>query len=76
MSAENFASRFWTAGAPEVCGRRTLTSDGGDAGCQVCEEKARTGQRFQVYVWNSKEIDSEYRECWFRGRDLAVRRRR
>lgn len=75
MFVESFASRIWTAGAPEVCERRTLTSDG-DVGDQACDGRAQTGKRSQVRVWHSKEIDFECQECWFRGQDLAVRRRR
>ena len=76
MSAESFESRFWIAGSLEVCRKRILTADGGDAGCRACEEKAQMGKRSQVCAWNSKELDSEYQGYWSRGRDLAVRRRR
>ena len=50
MSVESFASRTWIAEALEVCARRILISDDGDAGYRVCEERAQTGKRSQVRV--------------------------
>jgi len=50
MSAGSFASKISIAEALEVCGRRILTSDGGDAGYRVCEGRAQTGERSQVRV--------------------------